>query len=167
MLKGMAVAAMVALAAGAAQAQEQDDPSFITFSAGGFDVFDDHTAPEFLLQYRSDYKLWFLKPHAGVMANTDGAVYGFAGLLVDIYFGSRLVLTPSTAVGAYHRGDSKDLGHAIEFRSGAELAYRFDDRSRLGLGVYHMSNASLGDSNPGAESVVLTYSMPLGRLLGN
>ncbi len=144
----------------------QEEPDFLSVSTGAFAVFSRHTAAEFALQYRSDYQFWIFKPHAGVMATTDGGVYGFAGALVDVYFGNRWVLTPSVAVGAYHSGGGKDLGHALEFRSGAELAYRFDARSRLGLGLYHISNADIGDENPGAESALLTYSLPFDKLLG-
>ena len=51
----------------------------------------------------------------------------------------------------YGEGDGKDLGHAIEFRSGIEVAYRFDDYSRLGLSFTHISNAGLDERNPGVE----------------
>ncbi|MDP6622047.1 MAG: acyloxyacyl hydrolase, partial [Alphaproteobacteria bacterium] len=65
----------------------------------------------------------------------------------------------------YHRGQGKDLGHWIEFRSQLELAYRFDDRSRLGVSLSHISNASLDDNNPGTESLMLNYAVPFHRLL--
>jgi hypothetical protein len=42
-----------------------------------------------------------------------------------------------------------------------ELAYRFDNRSRLGLAVSHYSNASIGDTNPGTETATVYYSIPL------
>ena len=51
----------------------------------------------------------------------------------------------------------------MEFRSSLELAYRFDNRARLGLSFYHLSNASLDDNNPGTEVFSLNYSIPLGR----
>ena len=83
---------------------------------------------------------------------------------MDIYFGRRWVLTPSFAP-TWWRGkmDDLDLGHGVEFRSQLEFAYRFDDRSRLGLSISHYSNAGLGDSNPGAESLMVKYSIPLGN----
>ena len=34
--------------------------------------------------------------------------------------------------------------------------------ARLGVSVYHMSNASIGDKNPGTEVVSLVFSWPLG-----
>lgn len=62
------------------------------------------------------------------------------------------------AVAAYEDGEGKDLGHAIEFRSGLKLAYKLDISSHSGLGIYHLSSAGLGDKNPGEESVILSYS---------
>ena len=95
------------------------------------------------------------------MASSDGAFYGFGGVLVDFYLGRRFVFTPSFAAGLYEDGDGKDLGHAVEFRSSVELAYRFNDRSRLGMSFYHLSNAGLSDNNPGTEVLSLNYSIPL------
>ena len=149
---------------------QADDPDFITFSAGAFDVFpgdDDDVAGEFRLEYRSDLKLWVFKPFAGVMATTDAAFYGYGGVLVDVYLGKRFVATPSIAVGYYEEGDGVDLGHEVEFRSQIEIAYRFDNRSRLGVSFSHMSNAGIGDDNPGSESIVVTYALPLNVLLGD
>jgi hypothetical protein len=147
-----------------AQAQ---DPSFLTISAGKFDFNrQKNTAAEFGVQYRSDYKLWIFQPIVGGMVQTDGAVNVYAGISLDIFFGNRLVFRPSFAPGVYRKGNGLDLGHTIEFRSGAELAYRFDDRSRLGLEFYHLSNAHLGDKNPGEESIVLVYSIPTTKLFG-
>ena len=141
-----------------------DDPAFITLGIGGYDVFqNDDEAVDFRLEYRGE-KLWVFKPWAGIEATSDGAVYGLAGVLVDLYFGRRIVLTPSFGAGAYHDGSGKDLGSVIEFRSQVELAYRFNDRSRLGVAVSHISNASIGDDNPGTEIVTLYYSIPFEKV---
>ncbi|MBO6784517.1 MAG: acyloxyacyl hydrolase, partial [Alphaproteobacteria bacterium] len=61
----------------------------------------------------------------------------------------------------YADGNGKDLGHTIEFRSQLEIGYRFDDRSRLSFAVSHISNASLGDSNPGTEIATIYYHIPI------
>ena len=52
----------------------------------------------------------------------------------------------------------------MEFRSTIELGYRFDDRSRLSLAFGHLSNAGIGDSNPGTEVLTLYYHLPIDRL---
>ena len=64
-------------------------------------------------------------------------------------------------VGAFTRGGGKNLGSNVEFRTGAELAWRFDDRSRLGVALHHISNAGLTQRNPGTETIMLNYSIPL------
>jgi len=155
---------LLAFAAGNAAAS-QDAPSFITFHAGGYDVNDNRTAGQFNLEYRSNWHEWTVKPFAGVMATTDAALYGYAGFLVDIYFGDRIVFTPNVAVGLYADGDGKELGSVIEFRSGVELAYRFDSRARLGIAFHHISNASISSNNPGAETLTLVFSLPLNSLI--
>lgn len=146
-----------------------DDPDFLSFAVGQYDFNQrDDEATELRLEYRSDEKvLWIFKPFAAFTATTDATLFLHAGLLVDVFLGRRVVLTWSEAPGYYHRGDSgKDLGHPLEFRSQIELAYRFDDRSRLGVSVSHVSNAGFGDNNPGAESIMVHYSIPVDRLLG-
>ncbi len=61
-------------------------------------------------------------------------------------------MTPGFGVGAYHDGGGgKDLGSVLAFRSQIVLAYCFDDRSRLAVAFSRISNASVGDDNPGSE----------------
>jgi len=127
----------------------------------------DNQALDFRLEYRHGGKLWLVKPWVGIEATSDGGLYGAGGLLADIYLGRHFVLTPSLGVGAFAEGDGKDLGNTVEFRSQIEAAYRFDDLSRLGLAFSHISNASLGDKNPGVEVLTVYYSLPVSRIFGN
>jgi lipid A 3-O-deacylase len=148
-------------------ARAGDDPAFITFHAGGYDVNDNETAGQFNIEYRSAWDDWYVKPFGGFMATTDAAFYGYGGFLLDVYFGKRIVFTPNVAVGLYADGDGKDLGSTIEFRSGVELAYRFDNRARLGVGLHHISNAHISDKNPGTETLTLILSLPLNSVFGD
>jgi hypothetical protein len=158
-------ACMLALPAVAQESDRADDPAFLDFQAGVRDIRN-YKVPAVDLEYRSAFKiLWIAKPMVGILASTRGAVYGYAGFAGDIYFGRRIVLTPSLAVGAYYKGNDVNLGTWLpEFRSAVELAYRFDDRSRLGIMFNHISNAGIGKSNPGTETAMLTYSYPLNKL---
>ena len=144
----------------------ENDPDFLEVQAGSFDISHAHTAA-FGLEYRSDYKLlWIVKPMVGGFATTRGAVYGYAGFAIDLHLGQHVVLTGSEAIGAYGRGNDKNLGPiAPEFRSAIEVAYRFDDDSRLGVLFHHISNAGAGSRNPGAETLMLTYAYPVPKLL--
>ena len=144
------------------------DPDFLTLGAGYFD-FNRQKDPgaNFNLEFRSAQKLWVFKPFAAAAYSSSGHGFIGAGVLIDIFLGKRWVATPSFAPHFYW-GENKDLdlGYALEFRSQLEVAYRFDDRSRLGLAVAHYSNASIGDTNPGTETVTVYYSIPFDRIFG-
>jgi hypothetical protein len=160
----VALFAILALCATAPQAMAQD-PGFLTFGAGAFDFLESDTrAAQFELQYRPELKLWLFQPMVGASVTSDGAAYAYAGLSLDIFFGNRIVVRPSLAAGLYHQGNGKDLGSVIEFRSAGEIAWRFDDRSRLGLEISHRSNAGLDSHNPGEETLMLFYHLPLSKL---
>ncbi len=144
------------------------DPAFISFGAGWFD-FNRKKNPgaELRFEYRSGYKIPYIqaKPFAAIGGATSGHGFLGGGILWDVYFGRRFVVTPSFAPHIYVGGNSKlDLGYAVEFRSQIELAYRFDDRSRLGVALSHYSNAGLGKGNPGTEILSLYYTVPFDKL---
>ncbi len=156
---GAAAAVLSAALAGAPSARA-DDPGLLAVSLGAFNAFDDRTAAEARLEYRSGRKVWIFAPLAGLTATGDGMVHGYLGLTADLRLGRRFVVTNGMAAGVWSRGDGKDLGHLLEFRSQLEFAYLLDDRSRIGVSVSHISNASLHGDNPGAESLMLTYAVP-------
>ena len=159
---GLITGLMIGLLVGLTSPAPAADPDFLTISLGGYDVNDNETAAEFRLEYRSHRAYLFLKPMIGLLGNSEGGIYGYGGVNLDLYFARRWVMMPSFAMGGYRRGGSKDLGSIIEFRSGLEIAYRFDDRGRLGVAFSHISNAGISNNNPGTESLVLSYSIPLG-----
>lgn len=141
-----------------------DDPAFISFGGGSFDWNrKKDEGQEFRIEYRHDEKfLGALKPFVAVAATTTDSYFVGAGVLMDIYLGRRFVVTPSIAPHFYSGGNAKlDLDYAIQFRSQLELAYRMDDRSRIGIALSHYSNASLGLTNPGTEAATVYYSMAL------
>lgn len=162
-LLAMAVAGSMVLAAGQASAQviRTDEPDFLVIGAGAFDINDDQTAGEFDVQFRVNTPLWIFRPQVGMFVTTDSAFYAYAGLYTDLHLGDQFVLSPSFSVGGFHEGDGKDLGGALEFRSAIELAYKFESKARLGVQIGHLSNASIYDSNPGEEFILLNFSLPV------
>ena len=96
-----------------------------------------------------------LKPFIGAMLNGDSGKYAYAGLRKDFTVSKKWNFTPSFALGYYDRGDSKDLGYNLEFRSQIELSYEMGE-NRIGFNLNHISNASLGDTNPGTESATVS-----------
>lgn len=157
-IKKLAVAAFFTLSTAPAMAA---DPSYLWVGAGTWETFrDQYRTGEFDLAYRPGYQFWIFKPHVGFLVAGDGDYYGYAGILTDIKWTNHLVTTLSTAVGGYG-GHGYRLGSTVEFRSGIDFAWQFSDQSRLGVGIYHISNAGLTDRNPGSESALLSYSYPL------
>ncbi|MEE8172707.1 MAG: acyloxyacyl hydrolase [Alphaproteobacteria bacterium] len=150
----------IGMGAGLTNPARAAEPDFFAFSAGGYDINDDQTAAEFRVEYRSDLRFWNIAPFIGMAGTTDAAVYGFAGLGLDIFLGRRVVLQPNAALVGYSKGNGKDLGGEFQFRTGGEIAWRFDDWSRLAVAFHHISNAGIYDVNPGTELLVLTYSVP-------
>jgi lipid A 3-O-deacylase len=151
------------------QAQAADDPDFLSFGVGYYDFNrQKDEGAEFRLEYRSAWNLWHIKPFVAAAGTSTGQGFIGAGILMDVYFGRRFVVTPSFAPHYWFGDDDKlDLGHEVEFRSQIEFAYRFDDRSRLGLAISHYSNASLGDENPGTETATVYYTVPFDKVFGN
>ena len=92
-----------------------------------------------------------LSPITGAMVTADNASYFYTGIQAQYKIGS-MNFTPSFAPGYYNQGSGKDLGHALEFKSEVQLSLELPKDSQFGLSYNHLSNASLGDKNPGANS---------------
>lgn len=137
------------------------DPTYLMVGVGGWEIArDDLRKPELDLVLRPAHHWWVIKPELGVTVAGDGDVLAFAGPLVDFYLTKSVVATVSTSVGVW-TGSGFNLGSRIEFHSGGEVAWRFDDASRLGLGIFHTSNADITKRNPGSESLLVEYSIPI------
>ena len=95
------------------------------------------------------------------MATVKESLYAYGGLGYDIFIGKNFALTPSFAPGLYYRGNGKKLWFPLEFRSSIEAAAVFGGQHRIGAQFYHISNASLGRKNPGAEALVFFLAIPL------
>lgn len=142
------------------------DPSRVAIGGGAFDILPDakkagHGVTGLALgEYRFGDVLWILSPFVGAMGTGKGAVFAYVGFGFDINFPGNVVLTPSFAGGYFDSGHGIYLGSWWEFRSGAELDYRFGDNRRLGVGFYHISNAGLGKEDPGAELLTVVLTAP-------
>ncbi len=144
-----------AVPAGAADRPE------LAVSAGAYDIAKT-LALEAGFEYRFLPRVWRLVPAAGVVGTEEGEFWAYAGLLRPFHVAPLWRLTPGFGVSLYEEGGSgKDLGGPLQFRSSLELSRRLARGGRLGLAVYHLSNASIYENNPGANSVVLTWASPV------
>ena len=139
-----------------------DSGNKLNFYAGMFDFSDDGKKSNlFGIQhinedlYRESF-LGTLQPVTGAFITADNAGYIYTGVQAQYKIGV-LNITPSFTPGLYHAGDGKDLGHMLEFKSEVQLSLDLSKTSELGFSYNHISNASLGDKNPGANSYSFNF----------
>jgi lipid A 3-O-deacylase len=97
-----------------------------------------------------------LSPVSGAMITADNAGYIYTGVQAQYKVG-KFNITPSFTPGLYHEGNGKDLGHILEFKSEVQISLDLSKNSELGFSYNHLSNASLGDKNPGANSYMFNF----------
>ena len=130
--------------------------------SGMFDFSDDGKRSTLIgLQHQNenlnrDTFLGNLSPISGVLITSDNAGYVYTGVQAQYNIGI-LNITPSFTPGLYHEGDGKDLGHMLEFKSEVQLSFDLSKNTELGFSYNHLSNASLGDKNPGANSYMFNF----------
>ncbi len=146
-------------------------PDYFSVASGAFDCYRPKwRTMELEIEYKAHFN-WLkspidvleFRPLIGIMANAKGSGYVYLGVNLDLLFFGHLLIAPGFAGGYYWQGSGKNLGYPIEFRSGVELAWQFKSFHRLGVHFYHLSNASLGNRNPGEESLVLFYDIPISK----
>ena len=140
--------------------KDQDHP--INFFTGNFDFSDDKQSAILVgFQHQNenlnrDTFLGNVSPITGGFVTENSAAYIYTGIEWNVEMGS-LTFTPSFAPGLYHEGDGKDLGHILEFKSEVQLTYAVSGNTNIGFSYNHVSNASLGDKNPGANSYMFNF----------
>jgi hypothetical protein len=95
------------------------------------------------------------------MITARRSIYSYGGMYIDIYPKHPLFFSLNFAAGYYNKGNGKDLGCPLEFRSGIALSYKFKSNKRIGSHFYHISNASLRRKNPGTECLDFFISFPI------
>ena len=143
-------------------ADENTSNSEINAYVGNFDFSDvKQRAILFGFQHRNpqlsrETFLGKLSPITGGFITENKALYVYTGAQADFEFGS-FTITPSFAPGYYNQGDGKDLGYPLEFKSEVQISLDLNDSTRLGVSYNHISNASLGSKNPGANSYIFNF----------
>ena len=129
---------------------------------GMFDFSDDGKRSSLIgIQHQNenlnrDTFLGNLSPVTGALITADNAAYIYTGVQAQYKLGS-LNITPSFTPGYYNEGNGKDLGYALEFKSEIQLSLDLSKNSQFGFSYNHLSNASLGDKNPGANSYMFNF----------
>ena len=110
---------------------------------------------------------FYLKPFAGIELTSDSAFYLISGIYLEDNIGDLVTgkynnwnFTPSFGVGYYDDGNGKKLGNNIEFRTTLEFSYQLVNKDRIGISFGHISNTNIGEKNPGAEIISISYQKP-------
>ena len=141
---------------------DKDQNTEFSVYTGMFDFSDDGKKSTLIgFQHQNenlnrDTFLGNLSPVTGLLITADNAGYIYTGVEAQYKLGS-INFTPSFTPGFYHEGNGKDLGHILEFKSELEFSFDFSTNSQLGFSYNHISNASLGDKNPGANSYMFNF----------
>ena len=142
-----------------------------------FDGSEKNQATDIRYEYRSDKSLldigpeednfFFLKPFFGAEFTNDSASYVLTGIYFEDNLGelfegekSKFFFTPSFGAGIYDDGSGKKLGNDLQFRTSFEISYELQSKNRIAISLSHISNANLGDKNPGVEILSFSYQIP-------
>jgi lipid A 3-O-deacylase len=110
---------------------------------------------------------FYLKPFAGIELTSESAFYLISGIYLEDNIGELVTgksnnwnFTPSFGIGYYDDGNGKKLGNKVEFRTTLEFSYQLLNKDRIGISFGHISNANIGNKNPGAEIISISYQKP-------
>lgn len=159
-------------------------PALLEFSAGAFEAFPDQknadrdTTADFQLDAISSWAVvnfwdhFVINPYGGGFVTARGGHMGYLGIHGTIPVVTHFELSPFFAIGAYGRGDGRDLGSTALFQAGLSALYVFDSGYRLGLTFAHESNGTIlprnhggCTCNPGANNLLLTFGVPFEKLI--
>ena len=137
----------------------------ISFYTGTFDVIDkegDDQTSLFGIEHRNptlfrDTFLGKFSPVTGGFMTGDSSVYLYTGVEGQYGIGPLKIL-PSFTPGVYEKGDGKDLGNVLEFKSEIKLGFDIFENSQIGYSYSHISNNNWGDTNPGTDNQQITFS---------
>ena len=161
--KFLAFLALLTLILNSSLADEGDKD--ISFYAGTFDIIDkegDDQTSLFGIEHRNptlfrDTFLGKFSPVTGGFMTGDRSVYLYTGVEGQYGVGPLKIL-PSFTPGVYEKGDGKDLGSVLEFKSEIKLGIDIFENSQIGYSYSHISNNNWGDTNPGTDNQQITFS---------
>ena len=141
---------------------ENSKETELNFYTGMFDFSDDQQSSALLgLEHQNEelFRKSFLgklSPITGGFLTEKNAFYLYTGIQAEYELGF-LTITPSFAPGYYNYGGGKDLGYPLEFKSEIQMSLNLSDSTHLGMSYNHISNASIGTKNPGANSYMINF----------
>ncbi len=137
----------------------------LSFYTGTFDVIDeegDDKTSLFGIEHKNpdlfrDTLLGKFKPVSGAFITGNSSIYLYTGIEGQYGIGPVKIL-PSFTPGIYEKGDGKDLGSVLEFKSEIKFGFDIFENSKLSYSYSHISNNDWGETNPGTDNQQITFS---------
>ena len=119
----------------------------VSFYAGTFDVIDkegDDQTSLFGIEHKNpnlfrDTFLGKFKPISGAFMTGNSSIYLYTGVEGEYGIGPLKIL-PSFSPGYYEKGDGKDLGSVLEFKSEVKVGFDIFENSKLSYSYSRISN---------------------------
>ena len=143
-----------------------DEPNTdLSFYTGTFDVIDkegDDQTSLFGVEHKNpdlfrDTLIGKFKPVTGAFITGNNSIYLYTGIEGQYGLGPIKIL-PSFTPGYYEKGNGKDLGSALEFKSEIKFGFDLFENSKLSYCYSHISNPDWGEKNPGTDNQQITFS---------
>tara|TARA_Y100001970_G_scaffold293584_1_gene441361 strand:+ start:5506 stop:6009 length:504 start_codon:yes stop_codon:yes gene_type:complete len=96
-------------------------------------------------------------PVTGAFITGKGSTYLYTGVEAEYDVGI-FKISPSFTPGYYQKGDGKDLGDVLEFKSEVKVGIDIFDNSKIGYSYSHISNNNWGSTNPGTDNQSINFS---------
>ena len=137
----------------------------LSFYTGTFDVIDkegDDKTTLFGIEHKNpelfrDTFLGTFKPITGAFITAKDSAYIYTGVEAQYGIGPIKIL-PSFTPGYYEKGNGKDLGSVLEFKSEIKFGLDIFENSKISYSYSHISNNDWGDINPGTDNQHITFS---------
>ena len=142
---------------------KEENPRPVFCIGGGYlDGGSHHSGGVLQVEYKWEKYFWHrLRPQITLSIPNFCSLFLGIGIGWECHLTERITLTPSFSPGLYYRGNGRNLGYPIEFRSAIELSYRLNRNNWVGIQAYHISNAHLANKNPGINAYVLFFAFPI------
>ena len=130
-----------------------DEPNTdLSFYTGTFDVIDkegDDQTSLFGVEHKNpdlfrDTLIGKFKPVTGAFITGNNSIYLYTGIEGQYGLGPIKIL-PSFTPGYYEKGNGKDLGSALEFKSEIKFGFDLFENSKLSYSYSHISNNDWGE----------------------
>ena len=143
----------------------EESKNELSFYTGTFDVIDkegDDKTSLLGFEHRNpnlfrNTLLGKFSPVTGMFATGKNSLFFYTGVEAQYDVGPLKIL-PSFTPGYYEKGNGKDLGDVLEFKSEIKVGIDIFENSKIGYSYSHISNNDWGKINPGTDNQQITFS---------